>query len=69
MLDLLILTEMVVFSLLVYDQASMSPDAATAMGSSTPGALPEPASSVMLTEELLSKFDNLVVSEEANSIN
>lgn len=61
MLDLLILTEMLVFSLLVYDQATMVTDAAA--------DAKEPADSISMTEELLSKFDSLVISEEANVTN
>jgi len=58
MLDLLVLTEMVVFSLLVQDQSSMQ------SGEEEDSAAP--VESIYLTEELLCKFDALTLSEDAN---
>lgn len=62
LLDLLILTEMVVFSLLVHDQVILSSE-------NDPSAAQEPAESVGITEELLRKFDNMVISQETNTVN
>ena len=52
---------MVVFSLLVYESATFFCE------NSNKAA--QPADSISLTEDLLHKFENLVLSEEANTIN
>ena len=57
LLDLLILTEMVIFCLIVHDQATISDQVI------------EPVESISLTEDLISKFENLVISEDTNTVN
>ena len=62
LLDLLLLTEMVSFSLNVYDLQSQSSD-------DSDEAAPEPVASINLTQEILTQFDSLVISETANQTN
>jgi hypothetical protein len=52
---------MVIFSLLVHESATFCSD------NSTKAA--QPADSICLTEDLLNKFDNMVLSEETNTLN
>ena len=67
LLDLLVLTEMVIFSLLVHDQTAALCKNFSALSSGRDVA--GPAESILMTEELLSRFDSMMISEDSSTCN